>query len=458
MYRVLRRDSASNSLNRKTYVNLLDLVDFLAEMEQPYLSMNMVIRTGEAVRSTEIGYNEIGGLVLPQKEWPMKTSQLLRFFDEQTRAIEALIDQLDQIQVAFNAQFDEFKAQHDATLDRLTDQVAERLHAVDPNLRAAIDGQVVVEREAIAERRRKVREEYLPQRQQAADELLQKAQAELAKLRALNPQLDEKEEKFKRGKAALERQLEELNDLIRQKSRGLGVVRHFVAITQADRERQRIIGRLEGINDSLYDLRRQWQQESAKIEKQQTEYQQQWQLESIAVARLQSELDQLSDENRSEELALQRAIRHVLDNLKEQSPSPDPDLQAGLQEMVELNIQTDDFHAGLASVGGFIGLLRGIDSGMQAVRKSVEGLQNEQQMHSAYLKPLSFSLPTDVKAFHRQWLPLTTRFADEATIGSHPAQFSANVRPILEGSLSQANIEAMFNSLSRMLKQATAHW
>jgi radical SAM protein with 4Fe4S-binding SPASM domain len=54
-----------NSLNRD---HLLKLVDFLAEMEQPYLSMNMVIRTGDAVGSMEIGYKEIGNLVLPLKE------------------------------------------------------------------------------------------------------------------------------------------------------------------------------------------------------------------------------------------------------------------------------------------------------------------------------------------------------------------------------------------------------
>ncbi|MGD8623627.1 MAG: PqqD family peptide modification chaperone [Anaerolineae bacterium] len=54
-----------NSLNR---AYLLDLIDFLAQMEQPYLSMNMVIRTGDAVGRMEIGYQEIGDLVLPLKE------------------------------------------------------------------------------------------------------------------------------------------------------------------------------------------------------------------------------------------------------------------------------------------------------------------------------------------------------------------------------------------------------
>ncbi len=58
----------NTTINSRNRDHLLDLVDFLAEMEQPYLSMNMVIRTGDAVGSMEIGYEEIGDLVLPLKE------------------------------------------------------------------------------------------------------------------------------------------------------------------------------------------------------------------------------------------------------------------------------------------------------------------------------------------------------------------------------------------------------
>jgi radical SAM protein with 4Fe4S-binding SPASM domain len=58
----------NTTINSRNRDHLLDLVDFLAGMEQPYLSMNMVIRTGDAVGSMEIGYQEIGDLVLPLKE------------------------------------------------------------------------------------------------------------------------------------------------------------------------------------------------------------------------------------------------------------------------------------------------------------------------------------------------------------------------------------------------------
>lgn len=393
----------------------------------------------------------------------MDAGKTIQYLEQQEAAILELIGQLDEIQVGFNARFDEFKASHDQTLDKLVDVVAARINGgppdtIHPALRAAIKEQVPEERAAIEERRQKVREEYLPQRQAAADELLGKAQAEMAQLRALNPQLDEREEGLKAQKADLEGQITDLNELVRLKSRGLGVIRHFFTITKADRERHRVLGKLEGINDSLYELRRIWEEEQKKAANTQAAYQDQWQLESVAVARLQSELDQLDDETRREDLAQRRAIRHVLDALKEPAPSSDPELNTGLQEMIELNIQTDSYHKGLASVGGMIGLLRGIDSGMKAIRKSIEGLRSEQQMHSAYLKALDFDLPGPVELFHRKWPILAERFSDQESLGTHPVDFSAAVQPLLEGPLSQAKIEAMFNDLGTMIERATAGW
>jgi chromosome segregation ATPase len=388
----------------------------------------------------------------------MNATKTLQYLERQRKALQVLIDELDEVQVTFNAQFDEFKAEHDTTLDALTEQIASASNTVAPDLRAAIQGRLSVERDAIAHRREKVREEYLPARRQTADELLAQGQLELAEYRRLNPELDEREEKLKKGKAHFEAQLRELNEEIKTKSKGFGLVRNFKAITKTDRERQRIIGRLESINDSLYHLRSRWERDSAKAKSLQSAYQRQWQLESIAVARLQSELDQLDDEVTSERLAERRAIRHVLDDLKEPADSPNAEVKAKLQWMADLNVQTDDYHTGLAAVGGFIGLLRGIQNGLDAVHKSIDGLAREEKMHSAYLKALDFHLPDRVEAFHHQWAPLAKRFANEETIGAHPSEFAANVQPLLEGPLAQAEIEAMFNSLGAMIAKATARW
>ena len=126
--------------------------------------------------------------------------------------------------------------------------------------------------------------------------------------------------------------------------------------------------------------------------------------------------------------------------------------------MIALNIETDAYHDGLASVGGLIGLLKGIDSGMDAIRKSIEGLDREQRMHSAHLRALEFSLPGRVKEFHARWPALSERFVDEKAVGANPSEFSANVEPILSGPLAESNIEAMFVAFGAMIKQATAAW
>ena len=126
--------------------------------------------------------------------------------------------------------------------------------------------------------------------------------------------------------------------------------------------------------------------------------------------------------------------------------------------MVQLNNETDDYHEGLASVGGLIGLAGGLSNGLEAIIQSIEGLRSEQRMHSAHLGPLSLSLPPRVEAFHKQWPALTQQFADKKTMGAQPANFAAAVQPLLEGPLSEASIEAMFDDLGSMIRQATASW
>jgi radical SAM protein with 4Fe4S-binding SPASM domain len=58
----------NTTINSRNLHALPALIDFLAEMGQEYLSMNMVIRTGEAVGVRDIRYEEIGDVVLPLKE------------------------------------------------------------------------------------------------------------------------------------------------------------------------------------------------------------------------------------------------------------------------------------------------------------------------------------------------------------------------------------------------------
>ena len=58
----------NTTINSRNLHALPALIDFLADLCQEYLSMNMVIRTGEAVGVSDIRYEEIGDVVLPLKQ------------------------------------------------------------------------------------------------------------------------------------------------------------------------------------------------------------------------------------------------------------------------------------------------------------------------------------------------------------------------------------------------------
>jgi len=58
----------NTTINARNRHVLPALIDFLADMGQEYLSMNMVIRTGGAVGVSDVRYDQIGDIVLPLKE------------------------------------------------------------------------------------------------------------------------------------------------------------------------------------------------------------------------------------------------------------------------------------------------------------------------------------------------------------------------------------------------------
>jgi len=176
------------------------------------------------------------------------------------------------------------------------------------------------------------------------------------------------------------------------------------------------------------------------------------------LARLQEELDGLDDDARRDALAWHRAVSHILDNLQAPVDDAPPALQPGLTRMVELNEQTDDYHASLAGTAGLIATLTGIQGGLTAIRRSVEGLQREQEMHSAYLKALSFELPADARAYEGRWEPLAKRFADEKAMSSHPKDFLSAVSPLQEEMLSVAQIEQVFEAYGQAIEAATRDW
>jgi len=376
------------------------------------------------------------------------------FITQNMERIQAVRQEAEELQVGFNGKYVEFKARHDATLASLVNQIADDPEIAGSELGRMIAGRIGEERAAIEARRRELREELLPTLKQKTDELLATAQAEVERYRQVNPQFDESEEEVKARRVELQGRLEGLNRQIRKLGRGLGFLTNFGKISKLDRERQRVIGQLQYAERELKEVRDKWEAKRTEFTGRQEGAKAGWQESSIELARLQGELEFLDDDASRERLALQRAARYIVDDLKEQVTCPNADFQRELDEMVELNVMTDNYHEGLGKAAGLIALLSAVVEGLTSMQNSVGALVREQRMHSEYLPKLKVEIPSEARAFHQQWEGLRKMVVDEKTICEHPMDFVRAMEPVLEKDLSDPAINRMFDALGGALSQA----
>lgn len=383
---------------------------------------------------------------------------LYTYITNNIEKILAVRKETEEIQIGFNSSYVEWKAKHDATLERLSEAVTNRPGEVGSALQSRIEERTVEERRIIAERQQQLRDTLIPETQTKADEALREGRSLTEKLRELNPRLDEYEENLKAQRAAIEQELAQLNEQVRGLSRRFGVVMHFVKICKLDRKRHRLIGQLQAIQQRLKEVRQEWCGVQDQIQADQETLQTDWRELTLKLAGLQGELNYLDNEASREALALKRAARYLIDNFKEPISCPAEDLKRDLDSMVELNIQTDDYQNGLGSVAGLMSWLDGVAEGLREFGKSVDGLIKQQKMHSSYLPELHVSLPDEVLAFHQQWDGLREKVEADGHLCANPAEFVAAVQPVMERELNKEKIETMFDSLGGALKRATDRW
>jgi len=383
---------------------------------------------------------------------------LSTYISDTIQEIGTVRKEVEEIQIGFNSAYVEWKAEHDATLERLTETVTDQVEGIGPDLRALVEERIIEEKRIIEARRLELRDDLIPATQAEADQVLSEGQRLTEKMRQLNPSLDQREEKLKAQRATSERKLAQLNEQIRELSGCLGLVFNFFKINKLDRQRQRVIGKLETIQEELKDVREEWKTAEQQMREEQEALQTKWQETTIKLAQLSAELDYLDDSTNCEALARKRAVRYTFDNLKEPIICPLDEIKQELDHMVQLNVHADEYEEGLGSVGSLMSVLDGITEGLKRFDESVEGLLAEQSMHSSYLPELNISVPDGVLAFHDQWGDLRRKVQDDGHLCTHPAEFVAMVGPVLEDGLSTDSIHAMFEDLGGALKHATSRW
>ena len=391
---------------------------------------------------------------MPQR---MSLDQLDQFLNTARGKVDAAAKELNEVQAQFVSAHQVNQTVHDATLNDLSLRASYDLNALPPDIHKAIDARVAQERETLEKRRQELLSHIVPQAEQIADDLLQRAQAATSDLRLANPRLNAQEEKLKANLAEAEAELNRLNAEIKRLSGCLTVFISFFKISEMDRQRHKLLGRMEENAKALKSVREEWAKAKAEYTTEETALQKQWQQANVDAARAREELAQLNDDPKREELALRRAIVYVFDHWETAIPSSSP-LIDEINQMVHFNLQQNAYEEGLGKVAGLIALMGGIGQGLQSIDQSVDALIKEQGMHSAYLKPVSVNVDDGVIQFHQKWDGLRDKLKDEQALVQHPADFSALFDAEVKGPLAEANIKRMFDSLSSALTAATKGW
>lgn len=387
----------------------------------------------------------------------LSQEQFRDFLTDNITAIKALQHELDEIQSGFTTNFVDFKARHDATLIRLTEEVIPLRNQLSPELQQRINQQIEQKRQEAQQRRSELKKQ-IPRMQIAVDTLLEKAQKQLATIQQQNPQYDAREEALKADVERLRSEIATYNNRIKELNKGLGFLFNFGKIDTVDKERQQLVGEFKTQQLALHKVRQEWDERLQKVEQQQENYQGEWQKKNLELAEMRAEQELLADDARLEQLALKRAVFAVLDDLKDPALCEGGGMEQKLREMLVLNHQTDNYMEGLRAVGGIIAWLGSVMQGMESMKKSIDAMIAQQKQHSAHLKPLKIEVPDEAFAFQQAWGPLREKVTDDGRLCKIPLEFVDAIQPAMKTTLTEETISSVFDGLGNALKRAAKAW
>jgi hypothetical protein len=322
------------------------------------------------------------------------------------------------------------------------------------------------------------------ERQRAAETVRQESLAAQAALHRANADLDAEEEQLKARSAVLLAQIADYNARIRAFAGGFGFFANLFKMRALAAERRALDDEQASLAARIDSLRRRWQQkESAGAEREELQ-RQAWLTHQTGLAALRAKLEHVEATRGT--LVKQSALEEVLFELgKEplqpatgdppcprcrmpnprahyfcyicaQRLQPDrPDLEGSIEEIAEVNLHHRRFSEGMRAGQELIGLVRGLKSGLESFRLSVESVLASEQKFP--LPKLEIEVPAPSVEWGRQLDALGQAVGQDLSL--HPVEFAVHVQKLLAGVFTTDNIKRYFEGMGEELsRQAKAQW
>jgi hypothetical protein len=280
------------------------------------------------------------------------------------------------------------------------------------------------------------------------------AQAAVRALREENPQLDKREEFLKRKIIKLQDSYTEAyQQLEKAREPLLGWLTNAGEISRAKRQQALLKKEQAESIEQLRQVRQNWLTAVQETSETQAKLREQWQQATIQTAEQQARYDYVR--NNLAELARQNGIQRALDEMTE-APDMADELGDKLRELAEHNAIRARYEEGLAATSESLGLLRGINTGLDKFSDSVSKVLSEQKRYS--LKQITIEVPRQVASINQTWAALAKEARDEERVVASPVEFAAIARRYVIDRLTPTVIQRYFETMGEALNVATRAW
>jgi hypothetical protein len=303
-------------------------------------------------------------------------------------------------------------------------------------------------------------------------------------IRKKNVDLDGEEEALKERNRKLLVQIGEFNRRIKEMSGGFGFFSNLFKMRRLQKERTLLDQEQADITARIDNLRQKWERQEQRHHEQEGQRKREWVDLSTEAAALQTKIEHL--ESSRTRIVQRSAMEQVLFDIQPSLPAPGkddppcprcrmpnpgsyhfchicairltrdrPDFAGSIGEIAEINIHHARFSEGMQACQEIIGLVRGLKTGLDAFRKSVDDVMDSENRYP--LPKLQIDVPQKSKDYGRHFDGLKQTL--DADLSLHPKAFAKRIQTMTSEIFSENRIKDYFETMGKELsRQAEKQW
>jgi chromosome segregation ATPase len=388
-----------------------------------------------------------------RQSYDMGLGDFDRYLRDKNKELDGCIVEVDEIQKRLQDEFQRELTVWQGLFGYCYPQVTSRRSELPPVFGQYLDR---IEQEELAKLQAEVADltARLAAGRKAIDEWTGSAQETARSLRAANPDLNAREEQLKRKVTAMQDEYTAAyQELERVREPFLGWLTHAGAIRKARRRQAGIKQDQAKAIERLRQVRQNWLTAVQETSETQGKLREQWQQATIETAEQKARYDHVR--NNLEALARQNGIQRALDEMIE-APAMTDELGDKLRDLAAHNAVRARFEEGLMAVSETLGLLRGINKGLDKFCESVSQVLAEQKQYS--LKEVTIQVSREAAAVNQTWAALAKEARDEEQAVREPLEFAKIARQYIIDRLTPQVIQRFFESMGDALTKGTSAW